>query len=41
MDFQVGDNLDSNSEKFVYLENPNLLEINIMLDQIDIVKVHV
>lgn len=41
IDFQVWDNIDSNSEKFVYIENPNLLEIIIMLDQIDIVKVKV
>jgi RND family efflux transporter MFP subunit len=39
IDYKVGDNILSDDEKFVYIENPNLLSINISLDQIDIVKV--
>ena len=39
IDYKVGDNLTSDVEKYVYIENPNLLEINVMLDQIDITKV--
>lgn len=41
IDFQVWDNIDSNSDKYIYIENPDLLEIIIMLDQIDIVNVKV
>ncbi len=39
IDYKVWDNLTSDAEKYVYIENPNLLEINVMLDQIDITKV--
>jgi HlyD family secretion protein len=39
IDYKVWDNLTSDVEKYVYIENPNLLEINVMLDQIDITKV--
>ena len=39
IDFKVGDNLIADEEKFVYIENPDLLKISILLDQIDIVKV--
>gem|GEM_PF-3169198 len=39
IDFKIGDNLVSDDTKYVYLENPDLLEVSIMLDQIDIVKV--
>lgn len=39
MDFKVWDNLASDTEKYVYIENPNLFEISVFLDQIDIVKV--
>ncbi len=38
---KVWDKLSNNSqdEKFIYLINPNMIEINIKLDQVDIVKV--
>lgn len=39
IDFKVGDKVISNDEKYVYLENPNLVEVSISLDQIDVVKV--
>lgn len=39
IDYQVGDNLLSDDDKYVYLENPNLLRITTMLDQVDIVQV--
>ena len=39
IDFQVGDKLTSSEEKYVYLENPNLVEISITLDQVDVVNV--
>lgn len=39
IDYMVGDNLTSDSEKYVYIENPNLLEITVNLDQVDIAKV--
>lgn len=39
IDLQVWDNLATDNSKYVYLENPNLLEIPVLLDQVDIVKV--
>lgn len=39
IDYMVGDNLTNDTDKYVYIENPNLLEISIMLDQIDITQV--
>ena len=39
IDFQVGDNLVSDETKYVYLENPDLLKISVLLDQVDIIKV--
>lgn len=39
IDFKVGDKLTSSEDKYVYLENPNLIEISITLDQIDVVNV--
>ena len=39
IDYMVWDNLSTDTWKFVYIENPNLLEITVMLDQIDIVSV--
>jgi len=39
IDFKVWDNITSDEKKYVYLENPDLIEISILLDQIDIVKV--
>ena len=39
IDYMPWDNLTNDTNKFVYIENPNLLEISVMLDQIDIVTV--
>nr|MDD3720665.1 HlyD family efflux transporter periplasmic adaptor subunit [Candidatus Gracilibacteria bacterium] len=41
IDYMVGDNITNTNDsgKYVYIENPNLLEITVMLDQIDITKV--
>jgi hypothetical protein len=39
IDFKLWDKLISDEQKFVYLENPDLLEMTTLLDQIDIVKI--
>jgi len=39
IDFKVGDNLTADEQKFIYVENPNLVEISATLDQLDIVKI--
>ncbi|MCT4616888.1 MAG: efflux RND transporter periplasmic adaptor subunit [Candidatus Gracilibacteria bacterium] len=39
IDYMVGDKINNDTDKSVYIENPNLLEISVMLDQIDIVNV--
>lgn len=39
LDFKVWDNLTSDTDKYVYIENPDLLVISVSLDQIDIVNV--
>lgn len=39
IDYMVWDNLTNDTDKYVYIENPNLVEITVMLDQIDIVTV--
>jgi RND family efflux transporter MFP subunit len=39
IDYKVGDTLLSDDDSFVYLENPDLIQVKILLDQIDIVKV--
>lgn len=39
IDFQVWDNLVSDSSSSVYIENPDLVEIKILLDQVDVVNV--
>ncbi|MDD3145157.1 MAG: efflux RND transporter periplasmic adaptor subunit [Candidatus Gracilibacteria bacterium] len=39
IDYMVGDNLTTDNDKYVYIENPNLLEITVKLDQIDIMSV--
>ncbi|MDD2487226.1 MAG: efflux RND transporter periplasmic adaptor subunit [Candidatus Gracilibacteria bacterium] len=39
IDFKVGDNLTADEQKYIYIENPNLVEISTILDQLDIVKV--
>lgn len=41
IDFKVWDNLVSDDTKYVYIDNPNLLEITAKLDQIDIAKVSI
>lgn len=41
VDVQVGDNLASDNSKYVYIENPDLIEIPVLLDQVDIVKVNI
>lgn len=38
IDFKVWDNIVSDEEKYVYIENPNLIQITALLDQIDVVK---
>lgn len=38
-DYLPWDNLKDDNNKYVYIENPNLLEVNVMLDQIDIVNI--
>lgn len=39
IDYMVWDNLTTDNDKYVYIENPNLLEITVKLDQIDIMSV--
>lgn len=39
IDYMVWDNLTTDNDKYVYIENPNLLEITVNLDQIDIMSV--
>ena len=39
IDLKVWDNIVSDEDKFIYIENPDLLEISILLDQVDIAKV--
>lgn len=39
IDFKVWDKIVSTDSKYVYIENPNLVEITSSIDQIDIIKV--
>ncbi|MDD3302380.1 MAG: efflux RND transporter periplasmic adaptor subunit [Candidatus Gracilibacteria bacterium] len=39
IDYMLGDNITTDTDKYVYIENPDLLVITVMLDQIDITKV--
>lgn len=41
IDYMPWDNLTNDTDKYVYIENPELLEISVMLDQIDIVWVEI
>lgn len=41
IDYKVWDKLLSDTSKYVYIENPNLIQIPISLDQVDVVKVEV
>lgn len=36
LDFQVGDNLTNDEQKYIYIENPDLIQVSILFDQIDI-----
>ena len=38
MDYQIWDNLTQNDEKYILLENPDMLEISIFADQVDVMK---
>lgn len=35
------DNLKNENDMYVYIENPNLFEVTVKLDQIDVVKVKI
>ena len=39
IDFEIWDKIYSTNPKFIYIENPDLIEISVQLDQIDIVNV--
>lgn len=39
IDFELWDKISATSTKFIYIENPDLIEISVLLDQIDIVQV--
>lgn len=39
IDYKVGDNLLEDEDKFVYLVNPYVLEVSVLLDQVEIVGV--
>ncbi|MDD4151324.1 MAG: efflux RND transporter periplasmic adaptor subunit, partial [Candidatus Gracilibacteria bacterium] len=41
IDYMNGDNLTTDSDKYVYIENPDLLQVTVNLDQVDIAKVKV
>lgn len=41
IDYKVWDNLNNDTNKSAYIENPNLLQITVMLDQVDIAKVKI
>jgi multidrug resistance efflux pump len=38
IDFQNGDNIVADDSKYVYIQNPNLVRITALLDQLDIAK---
>lgn len=39
IDFKVWDNITSDDTKYIYIENPNLLQIKVTVDQLDVVKI--
>ena len=39
IDFEIWDKISATSTKFIYIENPDLIDISLLLDQIDIVQV--
>lgn len=41
IDYMLWDNLTTESDKYVYIENPNLLQVTVNLDQVDIAKISV
>jgi HlyD family secretion protein len=41
IDFKVGDNITSDEQKYIYIENPNLIQITVTVDQLDVVKLRV
>jgi multidrug efflux pump subunit AcrA (membrane-fusion protein) len=41
IDYMVWDNLRNDTDKYIYIENPNLVEIVVRLDQLDVVNVWV
>lgn len=41
IDYMNWDNLTTDSDKYVYIENPDLLQVTVNLDQVDIAKVKV
>ncbi|MBQ9554252.1 hypothetical protein IJU97_04860 [bacterium] len=46
LDMQVGDSIETNNssssdQKYIYVETPDLLEVELSIDQVDIVKINV
>lgn len=41
IDYMAWDNITNDTDKYIYIENPNLLEVSVKLDQIDIVTVNI
>ena len=39
IDFELWDKISTTNPKYIYIENPDLIEISVLLDQIDIVQV--
>lgn len=40
MNIQIGDTVDRESDTYIYVENPNIMEIDLQVDQIDILKLN-
>jgi RND family efflux transporter MFP subunit len=38
-DIKTGDNLTTNTESYIYMENPDLVEVIASMDQVDVVKI--
>lgn len=41
IDFEEWDKISATNQKFIYIENPDLIDISLFLDQIDVVQVEV
>lgn len=41
IDFEKWDKISATNQKFIYIENPDLIDISLFLDQIDIVQVEI